>query len=368
MSLLAQIQEKSKEISTDSYSMSVGELLTMYKDKELDLHPEFQRFFRWTPEQKSRLIESLLLGIPIPSVFVSQINNGTWEVVDGLQRLSTLFELVGELRDREGDKIAPLVLTKTKYLPELEGLRWESENLAELLPDEAKLKIKRSRVDVNILLNTSDLSAKYELFQRLNTGGSLATEQEVRNCILVMVNRDFFSWMAELAKDENFKSCIPLTERALEEQYDLELLTRFLVFRALPLEEIKTMGEVGTFLDDQIVKLAEDSTFDREEAALAFKRTFNALAQTLNQDSFRRYDAAKSKSSGAMLTSIFEVIAIGLGHYAGNEAYIIDDEKINLVHQRISGELRFNTASGSGVRASTRIPTTIQLGREYFAV
>ena len=81
------------EIRTDGYPISIGELLAMYKDSELDIHPEFQRFFRWSPEQKSRLIESLLLGIPLPSIFVSQRENGIFDVIDGLQRLSTIFQL-----------------------------------------------------------------------------------------------------------------------------------------------------------------------------------------------------------------------------------------------------------------------------------
>lgn len=71
-SLLEQVKKQSKTIATDSYSMSVGELLGMYKEKELILRPEFQRFFRWSDAQKSRLIESVLLGIPLPSIFVSQ--------------------------------------------------------------------------------------------------------------------------------------------------------------------------------------------------------------------------------------------------------------------------------------------------------
>ena len=236
--------------------MSVGELLAMYRDGELNLHPEFQRLFRWTPEQKSRLVESLLLGIPIPSIFVAQRESGVWEVVDGLQRLSTLFELAGELKDRDGNVSPQLILTKTKYLPGLEGLRWHSDNKSEVLIDEAKLRIKRSRVDVNIVLSTSDTSAKYELFQRLNTGAAVATDQEIRNCILVMVNPDFFSWMSELGKDESFRECVPLTDRALEEQYDLELVTRFLVLRQLPVTKIRSINELGTFLTDTAIEVA----------------------------------------------------------------------------------------------------------------
>jgi hypothetical protein len=77
------------------------------------------------------------------------------------------------------------------------------------LPQSAKLKIKRARLDLKIVLNTSDTSAKYELFQRLNTGGSLATDQEVRNCLLIMLNPQFYEWMANLGKDQNSRAAFP---------------------------------------------------------------------------------------------------------------------------------------------------------------
>ena len=90
--LQGQIDAKRREIQTEGYPMSVGELTNLYRDDELDIHPEFQRFFRWTQKQKSRFIESLLLGIPIPSIFVYQRQDGVWDVIDGVQRLSTIFE------------------------------------------------------------------------------------------------------------------------------------------------------------------------------------------------------------------------------------------------------------------------------------
>ena len=101
--------------------MSIGEIISLYKENEMDIHPEFQRFFRWTIEQKSRLIESILLGIPIPSVFVAQREDGIWDVIDGLQRLSTIFEFVGELRDEKGEKRPALRPLGTPYLPSLAG-------------------------------------------------------------------------------------------------------------------------------------------------------------------------------------------------------------------------------------------------------
>lgn len=127
MSLKQAVDSKRREISSENLSMSIGELLNLYKDQELDIHPEFQRIFRWSVQQKSRLIESLLLGIPLPSIYVSTNDEGIWEVIDGVQRLSTIFEFMGELKgpgseDSEEIQSKPAIaLEKTKHLPELEG-------------------------------------------------------------------------------------------------------------------------------------------------------------------------------------------------------------------------------------------------------
>ncbi len=90
--LEAELKLARRTISTDSYPVSIGELTNMYRDGELIIRPAFQRLFRWDMTQKSRLIESILLGIPIPSIFVAQDDAGRWELVDGLQRVSTLLQ------------------------------------------------------------------------------------------------------------------------------------------------------------------------------------------------------------------------------------------------------------------------------------
>ena len=79
-SLELEISSARQAISSDGYPMSIGELTNLYRDEELVIRPEFQRLFRWTPLQKSRLVESLLLGIPLPSIFVAQTKDGIWEV------------------------------------------------------------------------------------------------------------------------------------------------------------------------------------------------------------------------------------------------------------------------------------------------
>lgn len=99
MSLIEQINKKRRDIKTDGYPMAISEWVSMYEQGELDIHPEFQRFYRWSESQKTGLIESILLGIPLPPIFVSQRQDGVWDVVDGLQRLSTIFQFLGILKD-----------------------------------------------------------------------------------------------------------------------------------------------------------------------------------------------------------------------------------------------------------------------------
>ena len=368
MDLENQVLKRSKEISTDAYSMSVGEIISLYKEKELDIHPEFQRFFRWTSRQKSNFIESLLLGIPIPSIFVSQKQEGAWDVVDGLQRLSTILQLTGDLRDENDNPVEPLVLEKTRYLSELEGKEWKSDDPENQLPQSSKLKIKRARLDLKIVMNTSDKTAKYELFQRLNTGGSLATAQEVRNCLLIMLNRDFYNWFSNITEDEDFQKCLPLSRRLLDERYDMELVIRFLVFRTIPGEQLnrKTIGDLGTFLTEKVVEFAQSQKLDLKAERRAFRRTFKALADALGEDIFKKFDPDKDRALGSFLISVYEAIAIGMGHYSHNEEYEITKDRIHDIHRKLWSDQRFIKSTGSGIRAADRIPVTVALGRKYF--
>jgi hypothetical protein len=120
LTLEQQVRKARLEISAETISMSVSELTNLYREGILQIRPEFQRLYRWSQEQKSRLVESILLGIPVPSLFVSQSESGRWELVDGLQRVSTLLELQGLLVNADGTMRPPLVLRGTKYLSRLD--------------------------------------------------------------------------------------------------------------------------------------------------------------------------------------------------------------------------------------------------------
>ena len=109
MALSDEIETARTEIVSDGYEMSVGEILNLYRDNEITINPEYQRLFRWDESSKTRFIESLLLGIPIPPIFVFQEENGVWELIDGLQRLSTIFQFAGILRGERAAELGELV-------------------------------------------------------------------------------------------------------------------------------------------------------------------------------------------------------------------------------------------------------------------
>ena len=367
MTLDQEVKSGRAEVHSDGYAMSIGELVNLYRDDEIDIHPELQRFYRWTPEQKSRLVESILLGIPIPSIFVSQREDGVWGVVDGLQRLSTILELMGELIDEKGDKLPPLELRRTKYLPSLEGMRWDSG-----IGRANQLIIRRSKVDVKIILQESSESIKHELFQRLNTGGSQLSDQELRNAILIMVNRDGYKWISDLSCHPSFHACVPLTNRLKSQQYDLELITRFVVFRSLGQEELTHIRDLNEFLTDRITKLVQSNEFNNiaQTEGEAFKVTFDLLSQSLGENSFRRFDHEKNCHVGPFLISAFEPIAMGLGYNFKQYGSKSDSSasKIEGVVKDLWTNASFINNSGSGVSSSQRIRSNIPLGRELFEV
>src|SRR5262245_45257172 len=343
--------------------MSIGEWISLYTTEEMDIHPEFQRFYRWEPTQKSRFIESFLLGIPVPPIFVAQRQDGVWDVVDGLQRLSTIFEFCGILKNERGEVLPPLKLEKTKYLASLEGKFWESDNVENSFTPAQRILIKRTKIGVSIVLRESDPRSKYELFQRLNTGGSMLSDQEVRNRLLVMVNREFFNWLSSLGKFPDFHDCIALTDRALSEQYDVEIALRFLFFRRLPEPQLYQIGDVGEFLTDQVMLVAENSNYDRDAEKRIFETVFSFIASAMGPDAFRRWVAEDQRFKGGFSVSAFEAVAIGMGHWGGAG---LDAQNLPIRVKSLWTNDEFLNNSGSGIRASTRIPKTVLLGRTIF--
>ncbi|MDJ0674548.1 MAG: DUF262 domain-containing protein [Calothrix sp. MO_167.B42] len=368
--LQSEIDQKRQEIRSDSYSMSVGEWISLYQQGEIDIHPEFQRLFRWSDYQKTKLIESILLGIPIPPIFVSQREDGIWDVVDGLQRLSTIYQFIGILKDEDGNLIPPFHLQITEYLPSLTGKIWEDKEHPEgsnkgFTPTQ-RLLIKRAKIDVNILLKESDPYAKYELFQRLNTGGVIANSQELRNCILVSLNPNLYRWIKQLSKNKNFQNCIALKKKNIDIQDDIDILCRFLVLRNINESMINKINHFDTFLTKKIQEIANNHSYNFQEEEAAFKKTFQLLDECMAGDSFRKYDVKKQKFSGGFILAPFEAIALGIGY--NYQQYNPTCQELREKIVELWSNPDYTSAVGRGKDARVRLPKLIPLGRKLFAV
>ena len=157
--LQQEIDNVSKTIKTDNYPMSIGELSNLYLEGDLNINPVYQRLFRWDISQQSALIESILLGIPIPPIYVYQNEQGKWNLIDGQQRLSTIFKFMGILksnvRSKDENDNEPSKLVKTKFLPSLEGKYWNNDDVENSLTDAQRRYIKRAKILIIILLRLS---------------------------------------------------------------------------------------------------------------------------------------------------------------------------------------------------------------------
>ena len=359
-----QIAEARRSISSDGYPMSIGEVTNMYRDGELRIRPEFQRFYRWSTSQKSKLVESLLLGIPLPSVFVAQTEDGKWELVDGLQRVSTILELQGELLGPGGAKLQPLKLEGTKYLKALEGRVWESANPAEGLSSAQRLDVKRSKLDIKIIKRESSPDTKYDLFQRLNNYGTPLTSAEMRSALLVAVSSDFFAWLEELARHPSFLESTQLSERLLEERYDLELVTRFLVLHNRPAERLTltALRDLPGVLDDEAVRLASSYPLTADSLANTFKTTFDAIAAGGGENVFRKWDTDKKEFKGSFLNTAFEVFALGIGYHIANGTPYKTDLLDTVKEFWCRDQMKKGFATGRSTEA--RLLDFMPLGRE----
>lgn len=279
--LMDELAKERKNIKTDSYDMSIGEIISLYQEGDLKLNPAYQRLYRWDTDHKVRFIESILIGIPIPEIFVAQKEDGKWDIVDGVQRISTLLQLVGKLPGYE-----PLKLEGTKYLPSLSGMTWET------MPNDAKRLLKRARIGVNIILTENSIESQYELFQRLNTGGVSLESQEIRNCLIIMLDASYYEKINTLKDYEHFKDCLTLSEDKYKVEYHMELIIRYLIAKRNKVNYKNynpTTEKLTDFLDRETSLLIADKEFNIDEEIELFKTTFDLLDEKLGKDTWKRY-------------------------------------------------------------------------------
>ena len=156
--LIENVDNQIIEIRTKSLDVSFNELYDMYQSKELIISPDYQRLFRWEEEKQSRFIESLILEMPVPPIFVIETDDGVYELIDGLQRISSYLHFRGEqLGETENER---LVLQGCDIVGDLNGLMFDD------LPKALQIKIKRSFVRMEVIKKGSEASLKYHMFKR----------------------------------------------------------------------------------------------------------------------------------------------------------------------------------------------------------
>lgn len=367
--LLNEIERAKVLVKTDAYQMSIGEIVTMYEDKEITIDPEFQRLFRWEIGQKSKLIESLLLGIPIPSIFVFEKDDGTWELIDGLQRISTILEFMGRLR--EGDKLRPpSILEATKYLPSLHNAVWEKSGKINEVPEakqvaidkSLQLAIRRSRIAVEILKRPSDDQTKYDLFQRLNAGGTQANAQELRNCIVLMINSDYFRSIKKAAEQSAFQTVVSVSEDQKEKQRHIELAMRFLAHALVPYDG---RLDVEEYLDESAVKLAKAG--NAESAVNLINRTFSLLNDVAGANALRRFDGISYVGRVGLVG--LEAIAVGVAKNLDAILARGEEDAKSFIRSKIENfwqQPDIGAFTSPGLRGTVRIQRTVPFGEAWF--
>lgn len=205
-----QIVEQSKRIEFFTTEYSIELLAAKMADGSFEI-PQYQREDTWEPERKSRFIESVLMGLPIPFLFFWERPDGKLEIVDGSQRLRTISQfLSGEL-----------ILVQLDTLTELEGMAFSD------LPTSRQLKIKNRSIRGIVLNEHADEQARFEIFDRINTGSKIANKAEVRRGALI---GPFLDLVIDLTQDPTFIELAPVPDKSVKLREREELVTRFFAY------------------------------------------------------------------------------------------------------------------------------------------
>lgn len=262
-----ELDAQRRKVDVDNLTITVRELLTMAEHQELKRAPTYQRKFRWDELAESRLIESVLLGLPIPNLFFATNADGTWEVVDGLQRLSTLIHFAAHTDQllSEIGKSQPLRLSGMSKLSSFNDLTYAE------LPASTQMTFTKRGLGVTALSDKSDPETRFDTFERLNRGAVALTPQEVRACIY---EGPLNQLLRELADYPPFRSMVKLQKANEESGTREELVLKFFAYHN---NADGFQGAVTEFLNNYME--AEQEAFDVEAGRQLFTRVVDEVAK-----------------------------------------------------------------------------------------
>jgi len=279
-------------IHTKHYSLR--QVVDMIAEGDIDLAPDFQRQYVWKARQRSGLIESLLLGIPLPSFYFNEDNTGRLQVVDGVQRLTTIFRYVTHPAVKLGE---------VTYLHDLQGQGFE--DLAPLF----RRRLNSAQFVAHVIDPQTPYRVKFDIFRRINTGGTPLSAQEIRHCMSKTQSRNF---LKELVSDPSF---VTATGGVLENHprmADREVALRFVAFRLFTSDEYAQHDSFDEFLGFVTEQLDNPANENLDQIRTDFVRGMTNGYAVFREHAFRKWPwnaARKSPINRALFESWGTVLA-----------------------------------------------------------
>lgn len=346
-----------KEIDVITQQRTVGLLMERLEHGEMDLSPDFQRRANlWKDWQKSGLIESMLLRIPIPSLYVSEDENGIYTVVDGLQRLCAIahFVKVSSLNKTLGTKLNPLRLSQLQSL----GNNLDNTSFDEL-PRPLQRRINETELTLHIIRAGTPTNVKFNIFSRINQSGLPLKAQEIRNAIYP---GEWRTHIRNLAESEIFTSA---TEHKIkgERLEDYELILRFVALYSLPEGVVRPLDEnLDDFLNNFVEKIANNWNEEKwNEVSNAFSKAMKAAPRIFKQHAFRKY-YGPYYSRNPINRGLFETESVVLAHHSVEDLKILEnhsDQVLDLLSNKLENDDSFINAllyaTGRGSSSNKRI-------------
>ncbi|MEU5821194.1 DUF262 domain-containing protein [Streptomyces sp. NPDC047803] len=291
----APFQPDSIRIRTETTTVDL--LLSRLREGMIDLAPDFQRRTGiWDDRAQSRLIESLLLRIPVSNLHMAQGDEDRWAVVDGVQRLTAVARFMEPgLLD-----LGPLTLRGLDYLWRLHGSTYQD------LTGRLKIRLRETQLTVHILEKGTPEAVKYNVFSRINTGGAPLRPQELRHALVPGPARDF---LADLAEDPAFGEATRWSV-SNERMADREMVLRFLAFRlSNPVEH--TEKDFDQFLRNAMGKVNARNDEEREALAREFRVAMRCARELFGEHAFRKWHG-EERSAPVINKALFETVSVTL--------------------------------------------------------
>lgn len=345
--ILSDIENSRNTLQTDKLDMSFGEIMNMYERNEIIINPDFQRLYRWTDYQKTRFIESVIIGIPIPPIFVAEDSQGRWEVVDGLQRLSTIFSFFGVLKNMPEKN--NWMLGAGDMIQTLDGFTCDT------LPLKIQLNIKRASFRIEIIKWNSQYDLRFELFNRLNTGGTPLTNQEIRNSLYRSISSKFNDYLKELSAYQNFVDVVDIPQEKIAQLYLEELVLRFL---SLYRNRQHVNKSIALHMTNFMKQCVENDNFKYDQYSQIFKKTFDILRRV----GTGIFNSANREFS----TAIYDTTTIGIAeniHLYSEKKPVVIKEKINEVK---SDEVYQKMVRSGGNNSVQRVKKRLEFANSIF--